>query len=184
MDQLHLEATWTPHGFQVESMWSPDGVQVDLWSPCGVHMESVGGCKVQVNARVPHHYFCMLPSLMNKGLRLPLMTCPAGWAPHYCSCTLGQALTGHQLPSTSHILLHECCFAASTQLWHWGRRWQQHPPKGCTTKMLAWHIDGPSRHATLTMPSWMTDNNGATMMSHNNDKHHHHNCMTTSHTPH
>ena len=25
-----------------------DGVQVDLWSPCGVHMESVGECKVQL----------------------------------------------------------------------------------------------------------------------------------------
>ena len=24
-----------------------DGVQVDLQSPCGVHMESVGECKVQ-----------------------------------------------------------------------------------------------------------------------------------------
>ena len=31
----------------MESRWSPGGVQVDLWSPCGVHVESVGEGKVQ-----------------------------------------------------------------------------------------------------------------------------------------
>ena len=28
-------------------MWSPDGVKVDLWSPCEIHLESVGEGKVQ-----------------------------------------------------------------------------------------------------------------------------------------
>ena len=32
----------------MESRWSPGGVQVDLWSPCGVHVESVGEGKVQL----------------------------------------------------------------------------------------------------------------------------------------
>ena len=32
----------------MESRWSPDGVQVDLWSPCGVHVESVGEGEVQL----------------------------------------------------------------------------------------------------------------------------------------
>ena len=31
----------------MEYRWSPDGVQVDLWSPCGAHVESVGEGKVQ-----------------------------------------------------------------------------------------------------------------------------------------
>ena len=73
---------------------------------------------------------------------------------------------------------------ASPQLWHRCSRRQQHPPKGRATKILTWHVDSPSGHATLTMPSWMTDANGGTTINHDNDKHHHHHCTTTSHTPH
>ena len=29
-----------------------DGVQVDLWSPCGLHLESVGESKVQSNLTI------------------------------------------------------------------------------------------------------------------------------------
>jgi hypothetical protein len=47
-DEVHLESRYIEYKyanssiFQVDSRWTPDG----YWSPAGVHLNSVGECKV------------------------------------------------------------------------------------------------------------------------------------------
>jgi hypothetical protein len=49
-DEVHLESRYIEYKyanssiFQVDSRWTPDG----YWSPAGVHLNSVGECKVLV----------------------------------------------------------------------------------------------------------------------------------------
>jgi hypothetical protein len=54
--RVHVESMWSPlesnqknmqfFGVHMESMWSPCGVSVELWSPRGVHENSMGHSKV------------------------------------------------------------------------------------------------------------------------------------------
>jgi hypothetical protein len=53
-DEVHLESRYIEYKyanssiFQVDSRWTPDG----YWSPAGVHLNSVGECKVLSRASI------------------------------------------------------------------------------------------------------------------------------------